>query len=146
MTKQQTKLVTNAVVTASAAIPAVSHAQPQVVVITEPTHVAFAAAASLIRAGWIISPDFAPEIYASTSQATITLVRGNPDARAVAIAEAAEAYAIATTARDFDKEVDKAAARMIEQAAKEAKQAEIAAVVAANKAEIARLTAEMNAQ
>lgn len=146
MTKQQTKLVTNAVIAASTATPAVSHAQPQVIVITEPTHVAFAAAASLIRSGWIISPNSAPEIYASTSQATITLQRGNPDAHAVAIAEAAEAYAIAITARDFDKEVDLAAARMLEAKEKAAKAAEIAAVVAANKAEIARLTAEMNAQ
>lgn len=144
MTKT-TKLVSDSIVGAAAPAPA-AQTQPSVIVITEPTHVAFAAAAVLIRTGWTISPDISPEVYASTGQATITLQRGNPDAHAVAIAEAAEAYAIAITARDFDKEVNKAAAQMIEQAEKAKKQAEIAAVVAATKAQIAALTAEMNAQ
>lgn len=139
------KLVADSIVGAAAPAAPAAQTQPSVIVITEPTHVAFAAAAVLIRTGWTISPDISPEVYASTNQSTITLVKGNPDAHAVQIAEAAEAFAVACHERDFQKEVDKAAARMIEQAAKEAKQAEIAAVIAAQKAQIAALTAEMNA-
>jgi hypothetical protein len=142
MTNAKAKLVSTDII---ATAPATAATQPQVIVITERTHVGFAAAAVLIRSGWMMSPDFAPEIYPSTGQCTITLQRGNPDAQAVAIAEAAEAYAVATTARDFDKAVEAAAARQIDLAAKQAKQAEIAAVVAANKAQIAKLEAEIAA-
>lgn len=117
-----------------------------VIVITEPTPVAFAAAAVLIRSGWIISPGIPPEVYAATNQSTLTMVRGNPDAHSVAIAEAAEAHAVACHQRDLDKEVAAAATRMIAEAEKARKQAEIAAVIAAQKAQIAQLTAEMAAQ
>ena len=142
------KLVADVVISATVAPAApavVSHAQPSVIVITEPTAKAFAAAASLIRTGWVIDTNTAPEVFASTGHSTITLIRGNPDSTAVAIAEAAEAYAAARHAIDFEVEVNLAATRMLEAKEKAAKQAEIAAITAAQKAQIAKLTAEMNA-
>ena len=96
------KLVADTIISATVA-PAT---QPSVIVITEPTAKAFAAAAVLVRSGYIVSPDIAPEVYASTGHTTITLCRGNSDSTAVAIAEAAEAYAVARHAIDFQAEVN----------------------------------------
>lgn len=139
------KLVSE-IIAAPAAVVAAPATQPLVITITEPTHVGFAAAASLIRSGWVISPDFPPEVFASTGHSTITMVRGNPDAHSVAIATAAEAHAVACHQRDFDKEVAAAAARIVAEAEKAKKQAEIAVVIAEQQAQIAKLTAEMAAQ
>lgn len=144
MTK--TKLDTGTIVGVAAPVVAAPATQPAVITITECTPIAFAAAASLIRSGWIVSPDFAPEVFASTGHSTITMVRGNPDANAVAIAAAAEAHAVACHQRDFDKEVAAAATRIVAEAEKAKRQSEIAAVIAAQKAQIAQLTAEMAAQ
>jgi hypothetical protein len=146
MSKTTSKLALQTIVPVDA--PATPHAlaQPLTIVITEVSHLAFAAAAVLVRTGWNFSPDHSPEVYASTGHSTITMVKGHPDSHAVSIAEAAEAYAMARQQIDFEKEVAAAAKHMMADAEKQAKQAEIAAVIAAQKAQIAKLTAEMNAQ
>ena len=138
--------ITNEVITAATSpVVAVAPAQRTVIVITEPTALAFAAAASLIRSGYIISPDAAPVVFPSTNHSTITLLRGNPDGNAVAVAEAAEAYAITMHQIDFQKEVDLAAKRMIAQAAKDAADVARAVLLAEQKAALAKLEAEQKA-
>jgi hypothetical protein len=148
MTKALVTTEIQAVATKPAAKAAAVQAiqpRPDTIVISEMTHVALAVAAHLIRVGYVHSPFVMPVIFQATGHATLTMIRGNVDAHAVALAEAAEAHAVALQQIDFQKEVEAAAARMIEQAAKTAKQAEIAAVLAAQQAQIAKLTAEMNA-
>lgn len=139
--------VTTEVITAAVTAPvvALAPAQRTVIVITEPTALAFAAAASLIRSGYIISPDAAPVVFPSTNHSTITLVRGNPSADAVAIADAAEAYAAAKNQVDFQVEVDASAKRMLAQAAKQAADAARAVLLAEQKAALAKLESEQAA-
>lgn len=146
-TKTNSKITTEIIAVAAPAAPAVSAtpAQHAVIVITEPTATAFAAAAVLIRSGWMVCPDATPVMYSSTSHSTITLVRGNPDAHATAIAEAAEAYAVTMHQIDFQKEVDLAAKRMIAQAAKDAADVARAVLLAEQKAALAKLEAEQKA-
>lgn len=141
--KLSTEIIT-AAVTPSPAV-SITPAQHNVIVLTEPTATAFAAAASLIRSGWIISPDAPPVVFASTNHSTITLVRGNPDADAVAVAVATEAYAAEKHQIDFQKEVDAAAKRMIAHAAKVAAEAARAVLVAQQQAALDKLVAEQAA-
>jgi hypothetical protein len=119
--------------------------RPDTIVISEMTHVAFAVAAHLMRCGYIISPHTMPEVFQTTGQATLTLVRGNPDAHAVALAEAAEAHAIALQQVAFEREVEAAAKQMVEAQQREAKQAAIAAEIAAQRASLQALEAAAQA-
>lgn len=146
MSVKSAKVVSNQIVgTPAPVVVAVAPAQRTVIVITEPTALAFAAAASLIRSGYVISPDAAPVVFPSTNHSTITLVRGNPSADAVAIAEAAESYAAAKHQVDFAAEVDAAATRKIAHAARVAADAARAVLVAEQKAALAKLIAEQAA-
>lgn len=141
----KSKISSDIITPAAPAVVAAAPAQRTVIVITEPTALAFAAAASLIRSGYIISPDAAPVVFPSTNHSTITLVRGNPSADAVAIADAAESYAAAKNQVDFQAEVDAAAKRMIAHAAKQAADAARAVLVAEQQAALAKLVAEQAA-
>ena len=141
----KSKISTEVIATTAAPAVAATPAQHAVIVITELTPLAFAAAAVLVRSGWMVSPDAAPVIYASTNHSTITLVRGNPDAAATAVAEAAESYAIAKHQLDYQAEIDAAAKRMLAQNAKDAAEAARAVLVAAQAAALAKLEAEQAA-
>jgi hypothetical protein len=123
----------------AAAAPQASQPRPDTIVISEMTHVAFAVAAQLIRVGYIHSPFTMPEVFQSTGQATLTMIRGNVDAHAVSLAEAAEAHAVALQQVAFEREVEAAAKQMVEAQQREAKQAAIAAEIAAQRASLQKL-------
>jgi hypothetical protein len=82
-----------------------------------------------------------PEIYQATGQATLTLIRGNPDTHAVSLAEAAEAHAVALQQVEFERQVEAAAKQMVEAQQREAKQAAIAAEIAVQRASLQKLEA-----
>lgn len=115
--------------------------RPHTIVITERTGLAFAIAAVHVRAGYIFSADYAPEVFPSMGQATITLHLGNPDANAIALAEATTAHAVALQRVEFQKEVEQCARQMVEQAAREEKQKQLAAEVAEAKKALRKLEA-----
>lgn len=128
-----------------AAAPLTSQPRPDTIIISDYTHVCFAVAAQLIRCGYIVSANTMPEVYQSTGQSTLTLVRGNPDAHAVALAEAAENHAVALQQVAFEREVEAAAKQMVEAQQREAKQAAIAAEIAAQRAALQKLEREAQA-
>lgn len=125
--------------TAKIAAAAAIQPRPDTIVVSEMTHIAFAVAAHLMRVGYIISPWTMPEVFQSTGHATLTFVRGNPDAHAVSLAEAAEAHAIALQQVAFEREVAAAAQMLVETAARKAKQTAIAAEIAAQRANLQKL-------
>jgi hypothetical protein len=115
--------------------------RPDTIIITEMTHIAFGVAAHLIRCGYIISPYTMPEVFQATGYSTLTLIRGNVDAHAVSLAEAAEAHAIALQQVEFERQVAEAARQMVEAQQREAKQAAIAAEIAVQRASLQKLEA-----
>lgn len=92
------------------------------------TYKVMPAAAALIREGYIFDPQTPPEIFV-TGYANVILVRGEPDAPALAMAQAAESIALARQNATQERETAAAAratAEAVERAAKEAAaQAEI---------------------
>ena len=109
--------------------------RPAIIVIADRIGLAFDMAAVHIRAGYAMSPDNPPEVFASMGQAIITLVVGNPSAAAIEAAEASTAYAINLQRTAYDLEVANAIRLTAEDLARRVKKAELAAqVVEAEKA------------
>jgi hypothetical protein len=80
-----------------------------------------------------------PEIFHATGQATLTMIRGNVDAHAVSLAEAAEAHAVALQQVAFEREVEAAAKQMVEAQQREATQQRLVAEIAAQRASLQAL-------
>ena len=123
----------------AAAAPVAPEGQPSVIVITDRIGLAFDMAASLIRTGYILSPNNPPEVFPSMGQAVITLVTGDPSAAAIEAAEASVARAIGIQQAAYARDVDNAARLTAEDLARKVKQATLAAEVAEAKKALRRL-------
>ena len=130
---------------AEAVSPAAVAARPHTIRFTEPTHVAFAIAAVHIRNGYRFSADIAPEVYPSQGQSSIVLELGHPDQHAVAAAEATTALAVERQQAEFERQVEAAARQMVEDAARKAKQEQLAAEIAESKKALRALEAAAQA-
>ncbi len=97
-----------------AAIEQPAAIRPEMITISERTELAFAAATVLCRQGWQFFDQIVPDVFPAIGQTTLVLVKGNPSARAMEIAEAAESYATLRAQADYDKAVAVAAALMLE--------------------------------
>jgi hypothetical protein len=133
------------------AVAAVAPAAPAVATVTRPalvelvgyTHVVMSAVAHLSRLGYIPWPGLAPQIFANTGQCTVAMCLGSADAHAVKMAEDAVSYAAAVQERDYQKEIEAAAAKLVETAAAAAKQAALAAEVDEARKALRRLESQL---
>lgn len=104
--------------------------RPEMITISERTELAFAAATVLCRQGWQFFDQIVPDVFPAIGQTTLVLVKGNPNARATEIAEAAESYATVRAQADYDKAVASAAALLLEDVKRAERQAALQAEIA----------------
>lgn len=124
----------------AAAAPAavVSAVRPDRIEIADLTYRAMPAAAALLRDGYIFCPQSPPEVFV-TGYCNIFLVRGEPDAQAIALAEAAEAIALARQQAAHERAAAVAARESAEAAERAEKEAAAQAEIESHRKAIARL-------
>lgn len=135
--------------TQAAPVEAQIDIRPDTVTITEKSELAFSAAVALVRQGWNISHRYPPVYFESTGVATIMLTRSKSamevNVLAAEIAEKAEALAAEKHRLAFDRDVQLAAEKIVQDAQKAAAAAELAAKIATQKAALAALEAAAQA-
>jgi hypothetical protein len=112
--------------------------QPDRIEITDMSHLAFPAAAVLLSQGYTFCTVNPPEAYA-TGYANIFLVRGEHTADAIALAEAAEAIALARQQAAQEREAVAAARESAEAAERAEKLAQINAEIEAHQQAVRKL-------
>jgi hypothetical protein len=116
--------------------------RPTLVELNGYTYMVMSAVAHLSRLGYIPFPGIAPQVFANTGQCTVAMVLGSPDAHAVKLAEDAVSYAVAVQERDYQKEVEAAAAKLVETQAQAAKQAALEKEIDEQRNALRRLEAQ----
>ena len=119
--------------------------RPDTVTITERSELAFSAAVALVRQGWNISHKYPPRYFESTGVATIMLTRSKSamevNVLAAEIAEKAEALATEKHRLAFERDVQLAAEKIVQDAQKAAAAAELAAKIESQRQALAALEA-----
>jgi len=82
-----------------------------------------------IRQGMTFDVDMPIEVFGTTGQMSFYLKRGNPDAHYVDVAHESSTQAVEMERARYEREVEAAAKRLVEDAARSAKQAAIAAEI-----------------
>jgi len=106
--------------------------------IADLTHIAMPAAAVLLRDGFIFCPQNPPQVF-GTGYCNVFLVRGDPDAHAIAVAEAAEAIALARQQAAEQRNAEAAARATAEAVERAEKEAAAQAEIESHRKAIARL-------
>lgn len=112
--------------------------RPHRIEIADLTHIAMPAAAVLLRDGFIFCPQNPPQVF-GTGYCNIFLVRGEPDAHATAIAEAAEAIALARQNTAQERDAAAAARATAEAIARAEKEAQANAEIEVHRKAITKL-------
>lgn len=92
-----------------------------------------------IRQGMTFDVDMPIEVFGTTGQMSFYLKRGNPDAHYVDVAHESSTQAVEMERARYEREVEAAAKRLVEDAARAEKQAAIAAEIAAAEAAVRKL-------
>lgn len=124
--------------------PVVIQAQPRDITVTGNFLHAMQQVTVLARQGYMVHPDVPMTVFQVNGTVSVPMTIGTPDQHFVnAAAELAQEAAERVYA-DYQKDVELAAARQIEAAARAKLEAERAALIAEQKAAIAKLEASIN--
>lgn len=116
---------------------------PYVITVCEPAHTGFDKATLLIRNhGYRFSPDSVVQVF-NDGVCSFVLTLGTPADAAIKAAEVAREEALVLEEMEFERRVQTAAKVLVEQAEKEKKAKELAAVRKEQEAIIKKLTAEL---
>jgi hypothetical protein len=125
-------------------IAVTNESMPYMIKLIGPTIPTLAQACVHIRQGYHFHPEMIIEILAATGCIVLNLLRGDPDPRHYAAAEAATAEALALEEAERAKEIKAAAKQMIEDEQRAVKQKEINAEIALKKQALKDLEAELS--
>jgi len=118
---------------------------PREVQLSGMSHVVFAQAVVLARAGYVFDDTLPQRVFPETGLAFVYMTLGTPEAHAILGAKEATEEALAKEQRDFERLVEEAATRLVEERAAAAVKAEAAAKIAAAEAELAAMRAAATA-
>lgn len=124
------------------ATPAVA-LKPYSLTITGSMFKTMAQAAVLIRQGYMPCPDIPLEAFPATGQITMVLVLGSPEQYAFDAAANTTAEGIAREREQYRRDVELAAARQVEAAARAENEAKRAALILEQRKQLAALEAEI---
>jgi len=127
---------------ASPATVPLTHVKPNSIPMIGPTVTTLAQAAVLIRQGYTFA-DLPIDIFGPAGTIGFTLVQGTPDQHAIDAASVLLAENAAREERQYEKEVEAAAKRLIEERERAAKQAAIQAQIEAQQKQIRQLQASL---
>lgn len=119
--------------------------KPYSITLTGHTVSTMAQAAVLIRQGYMPCPDMALEAFPAIGQITIVLVLGSPEQYAIDAAASTMAAGVARERAQYLRDVEAAAARQVEAAARTEKEAKRAALILEQRKQLAALEAEIAA-
>lgn len=136
-----TKLVSDAIVDAAAPAAPAAAQKPYCLTVHGPTTLALQEVAAHIRNGYVPDINTAISIFGAAGTIEIALVLGSPDQAFIDRAAVTTADAIAMEQAKYKRDVEQAAARLVEQAAQAEKAAKRAAMIAEQRAALAALEA-----
>lgn len=143
---KSTKLATDTIVGVDMPVTPARVARPSTITVFGPTTLALQELAAHVRNGYCPDINSPVEVFGPAGTISIVLVLGNPDQAFIDRAAVSAADAVAIEEGRFNRLVEEAASRQVEAAEKARKQAILAAAIAEQKAAIAKLTAELDAQ
>lgn len=148
MTKTTSKLVDTIIpvdAPATAAPSPTGAAKPYALTVIGPTVTAMAQICVHMRNGYIANPDTPIEVFPAAGTIAMVLVLGNPEQYAIDAAATTTADEVARERGRYLRDVEQAAARQIEEAAKAAAASKRTAFIAEQRKALAALEAEIAA-
>ena len=118
---------------------------PREIELTGMQHIVFDQAVVLARCGYVFDNTAPQRLFPETGHAFMCMTLGTPEAHAIEGAKQVTEEALAKEQRDFERMVEEAAIRLVEERAAAAAKADAAAKIAAVEAELAAMRAAANA-